>query len=668
MIDAIIAASIRRRGLVFAGAILLAVAGLAAVRSAPVDAIPDLSEDQVIVFADWPGHAPPEVEARVTSPLAAELRGIPGVRAIRSSSDFNFATWTLVLDDGSNLARGQVAVAERLARSAGTLPPGVTPRLGPDAAPTGQIYWYTVRGGGLDLGRLRTVQDEVIRPRLAAVAGVAEVASVGGFPVEYEVAVLPDRMRSRGVTLAEIIDAVARSNTSVGGQAIHKANAEYLVRGVALLGPDAVDELRKVVLPNHDGAITRLSDVARVAIVPGPRRGVLEMDGDEVVGGVVVMASGANPREVTRRVRAAIAGLSAELPSGVAIRPFYDRTPLIDGAISTVTSAVIEAILTATICIVVVLLHVRASFVVAITLPLAALGSFAIMAALRWLGIADIQANLMSISGIAISIGVLVDSSIVMTENAMHRLREHFGDRPATGDLRPIVLPACLAVGRPIVFSVAIMVLSFLPVFALGGMEGKMFRPLAATKTFALLTVAALSITLVPALCTVLLRGRLRGERANPIVRGAIDVYRPVLASLLDDPAPLAWVLGVTFVVALTPIGSRWVTLPVLFAAIVACGTMFRSRSRARPRDRLPRPRRPRRRAVDHADGPRIPRAAGRGDGHGYADHRPPRRRGPGGGRPQGPRHGFVPLPRGRYGRRQGRKGRPRRPTRLRST
>ena len=254
----------------------------------------------------------------------------------------------------------------------------------------------------------------------------------------------------------------------------------------------------------------------------------------------------------------------------MSIVPFYDRTPLIEGAIGTVRGAVVEAIVTATVCVLVVLLHVRTSFIVAITLPLAVLGSFAIMAALRRLGVVDIQANIMSLAGIAISIGVLVDSSVVMAENAMHRLRDHFGDEPARGDLRAIVLPACLEVGRPIFFSVVIMLLSFLPVFALGGIEGKMFRPLAFTKTFALLTVAGLAITLVPALCTVFIRGRLRREADSPLVRGVIEVYRPTLAYLLDRPAPLAWVLGATFLVGFAPVGSRPLLLATLFAAVVA--------------------------------------------------------------------------------------------------
>ena len=268
---------------------------------------------------------------------------------------------------------------------------------------------------------------------------------------------------------------------------------------------------------------------------------------------------------MTRRLKAKIRELQGGLPPGVKIIPFYDRTPLIQGVIGTVTGTVVEAMISASLCVLVILLHVRTSFIVAITLPLAALSSFLMMAALRWLGIVDIQANAMSLAGIAISIGVLVDSSIVMAENVMHRLKERFGNRPVEGDVSDVVLPACLAVGRPIVFSVAIMLLSFLPVFALGGIEGRMFHPLAFTKSFALMAVAVLAITAVPALCSLLIRGRLRSEQENPLVRGVIEVYRPVLSYLMENPAALAWILGLTFLVGFAPLGLRPLFLTILF-------------------------------------------------------------------------------------------------------
>ena len=586
MIARIIAFSIRRRGLVILASLALAVLGMLAIWETPVDAIPDLSEDGVIVFAEWPGHGPREVEDQVTFPLALELQGLRGVRSVRTSSDFHFSIIHVILDESVTVAEGRRRVLERLGRAGAALPPGVTPKLGPDSPATGQIYWYTVEGKGFDAGRLRSLQDWYVKPRLASVEGVAEVASVGGFPVEYQVSIVPYRLQARGVTMAEVLEAISRSNATVGGQSVQKGNAEFVVRGIGRLGASAergdrpsaiVRDLEEVLVPGPTGEVARVGDVASVAVGPGPRRGVLEKDGREAVGGVVSMASGENPLEVTRRIKARIHEISAGLPPGVSIVPFYDRTPLIEGAIGTVVGTVAEAIITATICVLVVLLHLRTSFIVAITLPLSVLGSFAIMAALRRLGVVDIQANIMSLAGMAISIGVLVDSSIVMAENAMHRLRGHFGDEPVKGDLRAIVLPACVEVGRPIFFSVVIMLLSFLPVFALGGIEGKMFRPLAFSKTFALLTVSLLAITLVPALCTIFIRGRLRRESDSPLVRGVIEVYRPALAYLLERPTPLSWIIGTTFLVGFAPVGSRPLLLATLFVAVVAAWMTARS-------------------------------------------------------------------------------------------
>jgi Cu(I)/Ag(I) efflux system membrane protein CusA/SilA len=520
MIERLIEVSIRNRWLVIAAGLLLALCGIYALYHTPVDAIPDLSENQVIVFTEWPGHSPPEIEGQVTYPLSLHLQGLAGVRVVRSSSDFNFSMISIIFEDGVDIAAARDRVNQRLARAREVLPQGVAPALAPDAAATGQIFWYTVEGDGSDLARLRAVQDWYIRPQLSSVPGVAEVASVGGYVGEYAVEVDPRRLKAFGVRLADVVQAVPRANASVGGDVIHKANAEYIVHGVGWLGQSAPEQtdfdpqrvlrdLENILIPRLNGDSLRLTDVATVGVRPAPRRGVLEKDGNEVAGGVVLMRQGENALEVTRHLKEKISELQDGLPSGVRIVPFYDRTPLIRSAIGTVTATLIEAILTATVCVLLVLLHLRTSFVIALTLPLSVLASFLTMWLLRRLGIADIQTNIMSLAGIAISIGVLVDSSIVMAENVMHRLHERFGARPVTGDVREIVLSACRTVGRPIFFSVIIMLLSFLPVFALGGIEGKMFRPLAFTKCFALVSVAVLAITLVPALCTFFIRGRL---------------------------------------------------------------------------------------------------------------------------------------------------------------
>jgi Cu/Ag efflux pump CusA len=580
MIERVIEFSVRNRWLVILAGMLLALGGVWAVYHTPVDAIPDLSENQVIVFTDWPGHSPHEIEDQITYPLSLQLQGLAGVRVVRSSSDVNFSMINVIFEDGVDFSSARDRVAQRLP-AVQDLPAGVVPRLAPDSAATGQIFWYTVEGPGYDPGRLRSVQDWYVRPQLASVPGVAEVASVGGHTGEYSVEIDPRKLRAYGVRLSQVLEAIRGANDAVGGGVIHKANAEYIVRGAGRIGRtpgakgdfdsrQAIRDLEAIVLRRADGGAIRLLDVAAVSLAPGPRRGVLEKDGNEVTGGVVLMRQGENALEVTRRLRLKLQELQVGLPAGVRLVPFYDRTPLIKGAISTVTGTLVEAILTATVCVLIVLLHFRASFVISLTLPLAALASFLVMWALRLLGIADIQTNVMSLAGIAVSIGVLVDSSIVMAENVMHRLKEQFGDRPVTGDVRELVLESCRTVGRPIFFSVVIMLLSFLPVFALGGIEGKMFRPLAFTKCFALVAVAVLAVTLVPALCTIFIRGRLRGEMESWVVRGVVSAYRPVLDYLLSHPAVIIWFMGLTFVVGFAPLGNRSILLLTLAAAVVA--------------------------------------------------------------------------------------------------
>jgi Cu(I)/Ag(I) efflux system membrane protein CusA/SilA len=584
MIEHVISFSIRHRAVVVAAAALLAVAGAWAVYDTPVDAIPDLSENQVLVFTEWPGHGPREIEDQITFPLSLQVQGMAGVRVVRSSSNPGFSTISIIFEEGVSPAAARNEAAKRLAQAGNGLPAGVVPKLGPDAAATGQIFWYTVEGGGLDLGRLRAVQDWYVKPQLASVPGVAEVASVGGQPIEYTVDVDPQRLAVLGVTVAEVSDAIARANAAVGGNVIHKAGAEMLVRGAGWLGlppgssagdfdpRQAVRDLENVVIPRSEGTPVPLRTIAHVGIAPQPRRGALEKDGNEVVGGVVLLRQGPGPLEVTARIKSKIQELSTGLPAGVRIVPFYDRTPLIRGAVGTVTRTLLEAMLTATVCIVLVMRHLRAAFVIVLTLPLSVLACFGLLWLLRRLGIADVQTNSMSLAGIAVSIGVLVDSSIVMAENVMHTLHERFGDEPVRGDVRELVRSACLTVGRPIFFSVVIMLLSFLPVFALGGIAGRMFFPLALTKSLALLAVAVLAVTLVPALCTVFIRGRLRAETDSWLVRSVIQAYRPALNYCLARPLVLVWVVSLTFVLGLAPLGWWALFLPAVAGGLIACG------------------------------------------------------------------------------------------------
>jgi Cu(I)/Ag(I) efflux system membrane protein CusA/SilA len=589
MIERIIAWSIRNRFLVIVGWAGLAVLGVYALFRTPVDAIPDLSENQVVVFTEWQGHAPLEIEDQITYPLSLALEGVAGVRTVRSSSDFGFSMINVIFEDDVDFQAARRALSERLAQANVGLPAGVTPRLAADALATGQIFWYTVEGSGQDLGRLRSIQDWYVKPQLSSVAGVAEVASVGGYATEYQIELDPRQLQAHGLTVVDVLNAAEHSNATIGGHLIHKGNAEFVVRSHGWLGASGpegnetdprqvIRDLEKVVLRTRDGAMVRLGELAAISLGPQTRRGILEKDGSEVTGGVILMRYGENPLEVTRRIKQKITELQPGLPPGVRVVPFYDRTPLIEGAIRAVTGTLLEAMITATICVLIVLLHVRTSLVISLTLPLAVLASFTIMWMLRGLGFADIQTNIMSLAGIVISIGVLVDASIVMAENAMHALKEAFGDRKVVGDVRAVVLPACQAVGRPIFFSVVIMLLSFLPVFAMGGAEGKMFRPLAFTKSFALLAVAVLAITLVPALCTIFIRGRLRREEESWVVRTLIDVYRPVLNYLLDRPAPLAWFLGILFLIGLAPLGIPSVLLGTLAVALVVNLLLIQSR------------------------------------------------------------------------------------------
>jgi len=563
MIEKIIEYSVRNPFLVVFLALVVAGIGVYSVINTPVDAIPDLSENQVIVFADWPGRSPKEVEDQVTYPLSVNLQGLAGVKAIRATSEFGFSMINIIFEDKIDFYFARERVLERLSIAATFLPPGVAPYLAPDATALGQIFWYTVEGEGQDLGRLRAIQDWYVRYQLYSVSGVAEVASVGGFPIEYQIDIDPTKLRAYDVTLGEVYSAVARSNSSVGGRIVQKANSEYLVRSTGWI--QSLDDVKKVVIKSKGGTPVYVDNVASVQFGSSMRRASLEKNGNEAVGGVVLMRYGENPLEVTNRIKQKIEQLQAGLPEGVRIVPFYERTELIERAIHTVTGTLREEMIVASLAILLILWHFRSALIVCITIPLAALTAFILM---RFLGI---PSNIMSLSGIAISIGVLVDSSVVMVENATHHLHQHFGRELVKGDTRELVLPALRTVGRPIFFSVMIMVISFIPVFALGGMEGRMFHPLAWTKTFAMVGVSILAITLVPALIPILVRGRLRGEEESWIVRSVTEIYRPVLSYLLEHPWPIVLLTGVIFIVGAVPVGIPAVFFMVLAGGLLAC-------------------------------------------------------------------------------------------------
>ena len=548
MIERVIEFSVRNPLVVIVLTCVMAVWGVQALYQTPVDAIPDLSENQITVFADWSGRSPQEVEDQVAYPLSVNLQGLAGIKSVRSVSDFGFAMVNLVFDDKIDFYFARQRVMEKLGLATTFLPTDAKAYLASDSTAVGQIFWYTIDGEGVDIGRRRAIQDWFVRYQLGSVAGVAEVASVGGMPIEYQIDIDPDKLRAFGVTLGNLYEAIQKSNSSVGGRIIQKANSEYLVRSIGWI--ESLDDIRNIVIRSSGGTPVQVADVAIVQTGSAQRRSVLEKNGQEAVGGVVMMRFGENPLAVTERIKAKIRELQPGLPAGVYITPFYDRTTLINDAIGTVKHALVEEIIVASLAVILIMGHIRSAFVICLMLPLSVLASFLLMR------LTGISSNIMSLAGIAISIGVLVDAAIVMVDQAAHTLHKKFGYNRVTGDTRELLIPALKLVGRPIFFSLLIMIISFLPVFALSGREGKMFHPLAYTKTFALVGVCILAITLVPSILPMLARGRIRAESDNWIVRRVIEVYRPVLYYLMDHPWPVVLVTAILFVMGASVVGS----------------------------------------------------------------------------------------------------------------
>ncbi|MGH8019944.1 MAG: efflux RND transporter permease subunit, partial [Opitutaceae bacterium] len=525
MINALIRWSLANRFVVICLALLVAGWGVVALKRVPIDAIPDLSENQVIVYADWPGRSPREVEDQVTYPLSVNLQGLAGVRSVRANSMFGFSLITVIFEDEIDNYFARTRVLERLEYLGGLLPAGVAPRIGPDATGLGWIYQYYLKvdpgaspKGGYDLGRLRALQDYFIRYQLAAVPGVAEVASIGGFVRQYQIEVSALKLRHYGLMLGEIVDAVAASNLNVGGRTIEENSMEFVVRGIGLI--ESIEDLENIAVKTIDGTPVYLRDIATVQIGGGFRRGALDVNGREVVGGIVVMRYGGNAYQVIEDVKEKLRAIGPGLPPGVSIEPFYDRSNLIERAIDTLRHALVEEIILVTLAHVIFLFHFRSILIVTIPLPASILISFILMDQF------GISSHIMSLTGIAISIGVLVDAGIVMTENVIRHCEN--SDRESRNYFQ-LTLEAAQQVGRPIVFAMAIIVLAFLPVFALTGQEGKLFHPLAYTKTFALVGATLLAVTLVPVLCSLLVRGPFRREEDNWIMRACLAVYTPAL-------------------------------------------------------------------------------------------------------------------------------------------
>lgn len=567
MIANLIEYAIRRRFIVLLLTAAVALWGVYCLFKTPVDAIPDLSENQVIVFTDWMGRSPREIDDQVTYPLSVNLQGLAGVKAVRSRSEFNFSMINVIFDDAIDFYFARTRVQERLAAAATYLPPGVVPYMAPDATALGQIFWYTVEGEGLGLDELRAIQDWYVRYQLY-VPGVAEVASVGGFVREYQVDVDPEKLRAFGIPVGAVFDAVARSNLSVGGKVYYEASAEYLIRGIGWLR--GVRDIENVVVAERDGVPVTVQRLATVQLGPEYRRSLLEKNGREAVGGVVMMRFGENPLEVTRAIRAKIEQLQPGLPPGVRIVPFYERTRLITDAIRTLTDTLFEELLVASLAVILILRHLRSALIVCVTLPLAVLIAFIFM---YYLGV---PSNIMSLSGIAISIGLFVDAAVVMVENTTHELTRRFEGRRVTGDTTEATIAACRMVGQPIFFAVLIMLVSFIPVFALGGLEGRMFHPLAWTKSLAMIGVAIAAVTFVPAAIPLFVRGRLQREQDNWFVRSFIDIYKPVLNWLLDVPAAGIWFLAFLFILAAGLIGNNTLFLLMLVLSLFFGTAFFR--------------------------------------------------------------------------------------------
>ena len=521
MIERLIDLSLRNRFLVLVFFLGVAGWGYWALRTTPIDAIPDLSENQVIVFTDWPGRSPQEVEDQITYPLTVNLQGLAGVKVVRSQSAFGFSMINVIFEESLDLYFARTRVLERLTLVTGSLPDGVKPMLGPDATGVGQVFWYTLESDHHSLVELRSIQDWFVRYQLNAVPGVAEVGSVGGWVQQYEIDVDPNKLRGYDLPLSEVVMAVERSNTNVGGNVIEANGTWTVVRGLGLI--ESTDDIANIVVATRNGTPIYVRNVATVGLGGAFRQGALDKNGVEVVGGVVVARYGVDTLTVIEGVKRKIGELKTGLPAGVRIEPFYDRTELINRATETLKWALIEEIILVTLAHIIFLFHFRSILIVTLPLPLSILVSFLMM---RYFGISS---NLMSLAGIAIAIGVLVDAGIVVTENCFRYLEQRKVDPRDRARVLETVREATKLVGRPVFFSMAIIVLAFIPVFALTGQEGKLFHPLAFTKTFAMVGATIISITFVPVLCTLLLGGKFHREEDNRVMRVLQRLYRPTL-------------------------------------------------------------------------------------------------------------------------------------------
>jgi copper/silver efflux system protein len=561
MLASLIRWSIHNRFLVLMATALLAAWGMHAMLSTPLDALPDLSDTQVIIRTEYPGQAPQIVEDQVTYPLTTTMLSVPGARTVRGYSFFGDSYVYIIFDDKTDLYWARSRVLEYLSQVTGRLPPSARPTLGPDGTGVGWIYEYALidPSGHYDISQLRALQDWFLKYELKSVPNVAEVASVGGLVKQYQVVLDPDRLRALRITIDRVKQALKSSNNETGGSVLELGEAEYAVRATGYL--KTLEDFRNVPVGlGPRGTPILLGDVARIQIGPELRRGISELDGKgEVVGGVIVMRAGKNALETIDAVKAKITNLQGSLPKGVEIIPTYDRSELIHQSVATLRDRLIEEFIVVTLVCTLFLLHLRSAFVAIVSLPLGILAAFTVM---NWQGI---NANIMSLGGIAIAIGAMVDAAVVMIENAHKHLEswnhENPDRRPTPSEQARLIAEAAAEVGPALFFSLLIITLSFVPVFTLEAQEGKLFGPLAFTKTYSMAAAAGLSVTLIPVLMFYCIRGRIPEERSNPLNRLLMFLYRPVLRFVLRHPKTIltaSALLIVGAIVPLTQLGSEF--------------------------------------------------------------------------------------------------------------
>ena len=561
MIALLIRWSIANRFLVLLATLALTVGGLISLSRTPMDALPDLSDVQVIIKTSWPGQAPQLVENQVTYPLTSTMLSVPGAKVVRGLSFFGDSYVYVLFEDGTDLYWARSRVLEYLNQAQALLPPTATSAIGPDATGVGWIYQYALvdRSGSQDISQLRALQDWFLKFELQTVPDVAEVATVGGMVRQYQVVVDPHKLAAYRRPLSRVMDAIGAGNQEAGGSVLEMGEAEYMVRASGYL--QSLDDFRAIpLLTTEAGVSVRLGDVAHLQLGPEMRRSIGELDGvGEAVGGVIVMRSGKNALTTIAAVKDKLASLQQSLPNGLEIVPVYDRSGLIERAVDNLREKLIQEFIVVALICALFLFHLRSALVAIVSLPLGILAAFIVM---HWQGL---NANIMSLGGIAIAVGAMVDAALVMIENAHKHLERWSDEHPGetlSGEPRwRVIGDAAVEVGPALFFSLLIITLSFIPVFTLEAQEGRMFSPLAFTKTYAMAASAGLAVTLVPVLMGSLIRGRIPAEQANPLNRWLIAAYRPVLNGVLRFPKATLAVAGVLVLVSLWPlqhIGSEF--------------------------------------------------------------------------------------------------------------